>query len=81
MARLIDDADFDAGEASWNVPPPRSDFGNDYAYNGLRCVTLSLPTNMTELRKQGQTTSIQRKVTATTRKDTPSWSSYFRLFA
>ncbi|VEL42906.1 unnamed protein product [Protopolystoma xenopodis] len=54
MARLTDDA----GERSGNVPHPRSYSGN--AYNGLRtrCVPLSLPTNITELRKQGQTTSI-----------------------
>ncbi|VEL30408.1 unnamed protein product [Protopolystoma xenopodis] len=68
----------DAGETSGNVPRPRSYSGNDAAYNGLRtrCVPLSLPTNMTKLRKKGQTTSIQRKETATTEKATPSWSSY-----
>ncbi|VEL18629.1 unnamed protein product [Protopolystoma xenopodis] len=55
MATLTDDA----GETSGNIPHPRSDFGNDRAYNGLRTrfVPLSLPTNMTKLRKQGQTTS------------------------
>ncbi|VEL27539.1 unnamed protein product [Protopolystoma xenopodis] len=60
MARLTDDADYGVGESSGNVPRPRSDSGNNDAYNGLRtrCVHLSLPTNMTELRKQGQTTSI-----------------------
>ncbi|VEL39907.1 unnamed protein product [Protopolystoma xenopodis] len=36
MAILTDDADYDAGETSWNVPRPRSDFGNDHAGNGLR---------------------------------------------
>ncbi|VEL32493.1 unnamed protein product [Protopolystoma xenopodis] len=58
IARLIDDAEYDAGETSGNVPCPRSYSGNDVAYNGLRtrCVPLSLPINMTELRKQGQTT-------------------------
>ncbi|VEL22687.1 unnamed protein product [Protopolystoma xenopodis] len=60
MARLTDDADYDAGKTSRNVPRTRSYSGNDDAYNGLltRCVLLSLPNNMTELRKQGQTTSI-----------------------
>ncbi|VEL13029.1 unnamed protein product [Protopolystoma xenopodis] len=68
-------------ETSGNVPCPRPDCGNDDAYNGLRtrCVALSLPTNMTMLRKQGQTTCIQQKETATMQKVTPSWSSYFRL--
>ncbi|VEL07318.1 unnamed protein product [Protopolystoma xenopodis] len=32
MSKLTDDA----GEKSGNVPRPRSDFENDYAYNGLR---------------------------------------------
>ncbi|VEL28807.1 unnamed protein product [Protopolystoma xenopodis] len=52
MARLTDDA----GETFGNVPRPRSDLGNGDADYGLRtsCVTLSLPTNMTKLRKQGQ---------------------------
>ncbi|VEL31995.1 unnamed protein product, partial [Protopolystoma xenopodis] len=60
MAKLTDDADYDAGETSGNVARPRYDFGNDHAYNGLRtrCVPLSLPTNMTKLRKHDQTTSI-----------------------
>ncbi|VEL31636.1 unnamed protein product [Protopolystoma xenopodis] len=60
MARLIDDADYNAGDPSWSVPRPRSYSGNDEAYNGLRirCVPLSLPTNMTKLRKQGQSTSV-----------------------
>ncbi|VEL14777.1 unnamed protein product [Protopolystoma xenopodis] len=51
MARITDDADYDAGETSGNVPRTRSDFGNDYAYNRLRtrCVPLNLPTNMTKL--------------------------------
>ncbi|VEL39784.1 unnamed protein product [Protopolystoma xenopodis] len=31
MAKLTDDA----GETSGNVPHPQSDFGKDYAYNGL----------------------------------------------
>ncbi|VEL29148.1 unnamed protein product [Protopolystoma xenopodis] len=55
LAILIDDA----GETSGNVPRPRSDFGNDEAYNGLqtRCVPLSFPINATKLGKRGQTTS------------------------
>ncbi|VEL36805.1 unnamed protein product, partial [Protopolystoma xenopodis] len=56
MAMLTDDA----GEMFRNVPRPRFNFGNDHADNGLRttCVPLSLPTIMTKLRKQAQTTSI-----------------------
>ncbi|VEL18011.1 unnamed protein product [Protopolystoma xenopodis] len=74
MAGLTNDADYNAGETSGNVSPPRSYSGNDDAYNGLgtRCVPLSLPTNMTKFRKQGKTTSIQQKETATTQKTTPS---------
>ncbi|VEL19210.1 unnamed protein product [Protopolystoma xenopodis] len=58
MAKLTDDADYDAGETTGNVPRPRSDSGNDDAYNGLRtrCVPLSLPSNILKLRKRGQTT-------------------------
>ncbi|VEL19139.1 unnamed protein product [Protopolystoma xenopodis] len=53
MARLTDDADYDAGDTPGNVPRRRSDFGNYHAYNELRarCVPLSLPTNITKLRK------------------------------
>ncbi|VEL15209.1 unnamed protein product [Protopolystoma xenopodis] len=36
MARLSDDADYEAGEMCGNVPRPRSDFVNDVTYNGLR---------------------------------------------
>ncbi|VEL36960.1 unnamed protein product [Protopolystoma xenopodis] len=36
MARLTAKADYDAGKTSGNAPRPRSDFGNDHAYNGLR---------------------------------------------
>ncbi|VEL23527.1 unnamed protein product, partial [Protopolystoma xenopodis] len=36
MARLTDDADYDVGETSGNVPRPRSSSGNDHADNGLR---------------------------------------------
>ncbi|VEL08999.1 unnamed protein product [Protopolystoma xenopodis] len=55
MAILTDDADYDAGETFGNVTHPRFNFGNAHAGNGLRnrCVPLSLPTNMTKLRKQG----------------------------
>ncbi|VEL43619.1 unnamed protein product [Protopolystoma xenopodis] len=35
MVKLTDHA----GETSGNVPRPRSDFGNKYAYNGLRTST------------------------------------------
>ncbi|VEL37836.1 unnamed protein product [Protopolystoma xenopodis] len=49
MARLTNDADYDAGETSGNVPRPRLNFGNDHADNGprTRCVPISLPTNVT----------------------------------
>ncbi|VEL13612.1 unnamed protein product [Protopolystoma xenopodis] len=49
--RLTDDADYDAGETSGNVPRPRSDFVNDHTHNGLgtRRVPLSLPTDMIKL--------------------------------
>ncbi|VEL13220.1 unnamed protein product [Protopolystoma xenopodis] len=49
MARLTDDADYDAGEMSGNVPRPRSYSENHDAYNGLltRCVPLHLTTNTT----------------------------------
>ncbi|VEL07483.1 unnamed protein product [Protopolystoma xenopodis] len=81
MARLTDDADYDAGETSGKVPRPRYYSGNDHAYNGLRtrCVPLSLPTNMIKLRKQGQTTSKQRNETAAIQKATASWCSYNEL--
>ncbi|VEL37340.1 unnamed protein product [Protopolystoma xenopodis] len=36
LAGLTDDAEYDVGEMSGNVPRPRSDFGNDHADNGLR---------------------------------------------
>ncbi|VEL24373.1 unnamed protein product [Protopolystoma xenopodis] len=60
MARLTDDV----GETSVNVPHPRSYSGYDDAYYGLRTrgVPLDLPANMTKLRKQGQTTSINRNI-------------------
>ncbi|VEL40355.1 unnamed protein product [Protopolystoma xenopodis] len=56
MARLTDDA----GETSVNVLRPWSGSENYHAYIGLRTryVPLSLPTNMTKLRKQDQTTHI-----------------------
>ncbi|VEL26299.1 unnamed protein product [Protopolystoma xenopodis] len=55
MARLIDDTDYDFGEASGDVPSPRPDFGNYHAYYGVRtrCAPLDPPANMTELRKLG----------------------------
>ncbi|VEL35574.1 unnamed protein product [Protopolystoma xenopodis] len=50
----------DAGEKSENVVRPRSDFGDDHAYNGLRTrsVPPGPPNDMNKLRKQGQTNSI-----------------------
>ncbi|VEL41609.1 unnamed protein product [Protopolystoma xenopodis] len=64
MAMPTDDTDYDAGETFGNVPRPWSYSGNDDADNGLRtiCVPLSLPANMTMLRKQGQTLSNIKEV-------------------
>ncbi|VEL35991.1 unnamed protein product [Protopolystoma xenopodis] len=64
MAKLTDDADYDSGETSGNVPRIRSDFGKYHAYNGLRTMSVpqSVTTNMTKLRKQGLTISIQHPV-------------------
>ncbi|VEL14560.1 unnamed protein product [Protopolystoma xenopodis] len=42
VARLTDDADYDAGETPGNVPRPRSHFGNDHADNGLRTRSLTV---------------------------------------
>ncbi|VEL13160.1 unnamed protein product [Protopolystoma xenopodis] len=59
MARLTDDADYDARKCMgiYHVNGPT---GNYHAYYGLRTryVPLGLPANMTKLRKRGQTTSI-----------------------
>ncbi|VEL31534.1 unnamed protein product [Protopolystoma xenopodis] len=65
MARLTDDANYDAGEMSEKVSNPGSNFGNNQAYNALRTryVPQSLSTNVTKLRKQGQTTSIKYELT------------------
>ncbi|VEL14567.1 unnamed protein product [Protopolystoma xenopodis] len=53
MAKLTDDADYDAGETSENVPNRLSDAGNhdDYSGRGLRtrCVLHSRPDNKTKL--------------------------------
>ncbi|VEL27375.1 unnamed protein product [Protopolystoma xenopodis] len=61
MAKLTDDADYDAGETLENVPSPLSDTGNHDNYYGrrlrTRCVLQSLPENKTELRQRGQLTS------------------------
>ncbi|VEL08974.1 unnamed protein product [Protopolystoma xenopodis] len=78
LAMLIDDFDYDAGQTSGNVPDTRSDSGTYHVHYGLQtmCVPPGLPTDMTRLPKQGQTTSIQRKETATIQKARPSWFSY-----
>ncbi|VEL12055.1 unnamed protein product [Protopolystoma xenopodis] len=70
MAILTDDADYDAGETFGNVPRPRLNFGNDNADNGprTRCVSIIFPTNMTMLRKQGQTTSMKKVSSSETRE-------------
>ncbi|VEL37356.1 unnamed protein product [Protopolystoma xenopodis] len=79
MAKLTDDADYDAGETFENVPSRLSDAGNRDSYYGrrrrTRCVLLSHPDNKTKLRQRGQPTSINRKETATITEATTSWSS------
>ncbi|VEL18105.1 unnamed protein product [Protopolystoma xenopodis] len=70
MAKLTDDADYDAG--------------NHVNYYGqrlrTRCVLLNPSDNKTELRERSQLTSINRKKTATIPEITTSWSSYLGLF-
>ncbi|VEL29708.1 unnamed protein product [Protopolystoma xenopodis] len=55
MAKLTDDADYDAGEEFDNVPSPLSDAGNHDNYYGrrlwTRCVLLSPLDNKTKLRQ------------------------------
>ncbi|VEL13518.1 unnamed protein product, partial [Protopolystoma xenopodis] len=79
MAKLTDDA----GETFENVPSPLSDAGNhdNYYCRGLRTryVLLSHPDNKTKLRQRGQSTSINRKETATIQGAIPLWSSYLRV--
>ncbi|VEL16927.1 unnamed protein product [Protopolystoma xenopodis] len=60
MTRLTDDADYDAGEMSGNVPSSRFDPGIYHAYYGHRTgyVPLGLPANIVKLRKPVQETSI-----------------------
>ncbi|VEL22739.1 unnamed protein product [Protopolystoma xenopodis] len=61
MAKVTDDADYDAGETYENVSSPLSDAGNHDNYYGrrlrTRCVILSPTENKTKLRR-GQPTSI-----------------------
>ncbi|VEL26411.1 unnamed protein product [Protopolystoma xenopodis] len=61
MARLTDDADYDAGETSENVSSSLSDAGNQDNYYGRRlrtpCVLHSLPEHKTKLQQRGQPTS------------------------
>ncbi|VEL39679.1 unnamed protein product [Protopolystoma xenopodis] len=81
MAKLTDDADYDAGEHIC-VPSPLSDAGNHDNYYGrrlrTRCVLPSRPDNKTKLRQRGRPTSINRKETATIPEATTSWSSYLQ---
>ncbi|VEL41164.1 unnamed protein product [Protopolystoma xenopodis] len=64
MAKLTDDADYDAGETFDKVPSSLSDAGNQDNYNGRRLrtsgVLLSRPDNKTKLRQRRQPTSISR---------------------
>ncbi|VEL20160.1 unnamed protein product [Protopolystoma xenopodis] len=61
MAKLTDDADYDAGETFENVPSPLANAGTHDNYYGrrlrTRCVLLRSPDNMTKLRQRGQPTS------------------------
>ncbi|VEL16834.1 unnamed protein product [Protopolystoma xenopodis] len=74
MAKLTDDADYDAGETS--------DAGNHDNYYGRRLRTRyilpSRPDNKTKLRKRGQPTYIYRNETTTTPEATTAWSSYLQ---
>ncbi|VEL31551.1 unnamed protein product [Protopolystoma xenopodis] len=69
MAKLTDDADYDAGEHIENVPSPLSDAGNHDNYYGRRLrtrwVLLSRHDNKTNLRQRGQPILINRNETAT----------------
>ncbi|VEL29089.1 unnamed protein product [Protopolystoma xenopodis] len=83
MARLTDDTDYDAGETFDNVPSSLSEAGTHDNYYGrrlqTRCVLLSRSDNKTKLRQRGQTTSINRKETATIPEVKTSWSSYHQF--
>ncbi|VEL32443.1 unnamed protein product [Protopolystoma xenopodis] len=61
IAKLSDDADYDAGETFEKIPSPLSDAGNHDNYHGRRlrtwCVLLSRPDNKTKLRQRGKPTS------------------------
>ncbi|VEL20363.1 unnamed protein product [Protopolystoma xenopodis] len=76
--RLTEDADYDAGETSKNVPRPRPSAGNYHDYDsrglGIRYVQLDCFGNTTKLRKQGQTSSVHRKKTAKKVDATSPWS-------
>ncbi|VEL39635.1 unnamed protein product [Protopolystoma xenopodis] len=76
MAKLTDDADYDAGETFENVPNSLSDAGNHDNYYGRRlrsrCVLLIPPHTKTKLRQRCQSTSIHLKETATIPEATTS---------
>ncbi|VEL37235.1 unnamed protein product [Protopolystoma xenopodis] len=55
MAKLTDDADYDASEKFENVSSLLSDAGN---HDNYYCVLHGLPENKTKLRQRGQPTSI-----------------------
>ncbi|VEL38807.1 unnamed protein product [Protopolystoma xenopodis] len=82
MAKLTDDANYDAGETFENVPSRLADAGNhDNCYGRRfrsRCVLPSRPDNKAKLRQRGQPTFINRKETATIPEATTSWSSYLQ---
>ncbi|VEL41172.1 unnamed protein product [Protopolystoma xenopodis] len=67
MARLTNDAVYDAGETSENVPSPRSDARNYDSYYGrglwTKCFQISLPDNKTKSRQRGKPTFRNRKET------------------
>ncbi|VEL39880.1 unnamed protein product [Protopolystoma xenopodis] len=56
MAKLTDDADYDAGEIFENVPSPLSNAGNHDNYYGrrlrTRCLPLSPPDNKINIPEQ-----------------------------
>ncbi|VEL15628.1 unnamed protein product [Protopolystoma xenopodis] len=84
MAKLTDDADYDAGETFENVPSSLSDAGNHDNYYGrrlrTRCVLLSHPDNKTKLRRRGMCLGMRPFLTSTlhTRRLSPvvGWSHF-----
>ncbi|VEL35495.1 unnamed protein product [Protopolystoma xenopodis] len=78
MAKLTDDADYDAGKTSKNVPSPRFDTGNCDNYYGrrlrTRCVLLILPDNKTKApTRVSLKTTLVGLAEGSTREMYPDW--------